>query len=288
MVQKNINSKLALGVPGEFYDKTAPKRCWSYRLNGAAGASTYAENFVTFAANPLDGETITLGATVYTFKNTMAAAGDVQIGVEVGDTINSFVKTVNGTGVAGVDYFTDTTVPNASARAQVDGALGVKVTAKAAGTAGNAIVFTASGGSLIIEAPGGTLVGGAAGVSIPPTVARVFTFTDDPNVVALGGTGAFAGILVGPKQYANYLNLRPTMQIPEGVNGDIAYMGDIVVTCAHATSPNYIGIYNTTTGEIGANPSATGIPTGWAAIPNSRYILFTAVAGEQAVLQLTN
>lgn len=285
--QKNMHFKQALGVPGEFYDNTSPQRVSAFKLKGATGASTYAVNVITFAANPLNGETVKIGTVTYAFKDTPAAAEDIRIGIDAAATLAYLINAVNGTGTAGVDYFTGTTSPNTAVRAEIDGSLGVKLTARTAGVSGNALVLTVTGGSLIIENATGTLNGGAAGVNINPTVARVFTQdTTDDSAVIMGGSGVIRGVLVSPKQYANYNNLRATMEVADGSPGDIAWMAHIVVVSAHAVKPDYIAIYNLTDGTIGANPGATGIPSGWAVIPKARYILYSAVAGGLAVLEL--
>ena len=286
MPQKITNYKQALGVPGEFYDTTSPRRVSAFILNGRTGASVYASNVITFADNPVDGDTLTVGATTYKFVDALAADNDVQIGLDVPETLSRLIKVVNGTGTAGVDYFAGTTTPNASARAEMDGAIGVRLVALTAGTGGNSTALTATGGAIIVET-GAALLGGAAGVFIPPTVARVFSQnTDIDNTFQLGGQGAMRGVLVSPKQYANTAGLDASYEVPEGSAGDIAWMGNIVVKSAQAVAPGYVGIYNTTTGEIGANPTSANIPNGWALMGDSRYILHNAAAGGLAVLEL--
>jgi hypothetical protein len=66
--------------------------------------STFATGTLAFAANPADADTVTLGASTYRFKNTMAQANDVKRESTAAATLAHLVKTINGTGVAGTDY----------------------------------------------------------------------------------------------------------------------------------------------------------------------------------------
>lgn len=121
-----------------------------------------------------------------------------------------------------------------------------------------------------------------------PAVALVFTAGTADNEAVLGGTGAFRGICVGPKQYANYMNLEPTMTLPDGTIGQLATMGHILVTVANAVTPDNVAIYNTTTGAISGMAAGRTVPEGSAAIPNSKFIFRSAAAGETAILELTD
>lgn len=72
MVQKTVNIAQAIGVPGEFYDDS-PRRVAPYVLRSAEGEVS-AKGTLSFSGNPADGDTVTVGATTYKFKNEMAAA----------------------------------------------------------------------------------------------------------------------------------------------------------------------------------------------------------------------
>lgn len=136
-------------------------------------------------------------------------------------------------------------------------------------------------------ASGSTLEGGALS-TVLPTVACVFTAGAEDNEAIIGGTGAFRGILVGPKQYANYMNLEATMSLPDGSIGQLATMGHILVKVGNAVSPDDAAVYNNVTGEISGIESSGSAPAGSTKIPNAKFILRSAAAGETAILEITD
>lgn len=276
MVQKSVYTAQALGVPGEFYDDS-PRRVAPYILRSAAGEIAAAGS-IAFAGNPADGDTVTVGETTYKFKTDMAAANDIKLGSSQSDSIATLVKVINGTGASG------TTTPNASASASASGAE-VTITAKTAGTAGNSVALAATGS--VMTASGSTLEGGALS-TVLPTVACVFTAGDEDNEAVIGGEGAFRGVLVGPKQYANYMNLEATMSLPDGSIGQLATMGHILVKVGNAVSPDDAAVYNNVTGEISGIESSGSAPVGSTKIPNAKFILRSAAAGETAILEITD
>lgn len=282
MVQKSVYTAQALGVPGEFYDDS-PRRVAPYILRSAAGEIAAAGS-ITFAGNPADGDTVTVGETTYKFKTDMAAANDIKLGSSQSDSIATLVKVINGTGASGTDYYAGTTTPNASAAASASGAE-VTITAKTAGTAGNSVALAATGS--VMTASGSTLEGGALS-TVLPTVACVFTAGDEDNEAVIGGEGAFRGVLVGPKQYANYMNLEATMSLPDGSIGQLATMGHILVKVGNAVSPDDAAVYNNVTGEISGIESSGSAPAGSTKIPNAKFILRSAAAGETAILEITD
>lgn len=282
MVQKSVYTAQALGVPGEFYDDS-PRRVAPYILRSAAGEIAAAGS-IAFAGNPADGDTVTVGETTYKFKTDMAAANDIKLGSSQSDSIATLVKVINGTGASGTDYYAVTTTPNASAAASASGAE-VTITAKTAGTAGNSVALAATGS--VMTASGSTLEGGALS-TVLPTVACVFTAGDEDNEAVIGGEGAFRGVLVGPKQYANYMNLEATMSLPDGSIGQLATMGHILVKVGNAVSPDDAAVYNNVTGEISGIESSGSAPAGSTKIPNAKFILRSAAAGETAILEITD
>lgn len=276
MVQKSVYTAQALGVPGEFYDDS-PRRVAPYILRSAAGEIA-ATGSIAFSGNPADGDTVTVGETTYKFKTDMAAANDIKLGSSQSDSIATLVKVINGTGASG------TTTPNASASASASGAEAT-ITAKTAGTAGNSVALAATGS--VMSVSGSTLEGGALS-TVLPTVACVFTNGAKDNEAVIGGTGAFRGVLVGPKQYANYMNLEATMSLPNGSIGQLATMGHILVKVGNAVSPDDAAVYNNVTGEISGIKSSGSAPAGSTKIPNAKFILRSAAAGETAILEITD
>ena len=65
-------------------------------------------------ANPLNTETVILGATTYTFRTTISAANDILIGAGSIDSLRNLVNAVNGGPGEGTTYGNNTT-PNTSA-----------------------------------------------------------------------------------------------------------------------------------------------------------------------------
>ena len=73
-----------------------------------------------------------------------------------------------------------------------------------------------------------------------PTVGYVFTQGSADNEAVVGGSGAYLGVLVEPKQYANYANLNASLVVKAGTNGEICDMGHIYVKSAAAFAPGYL------------------------------------------------
>ncbi len=90
-----------------------------------------------------DGDTVTIGTTVYRFKDTMTQAYDVKRHGTVADTtMENLIKAINATGTAGVEYFAGTLIhPDVSAGALALAAHAFTATAKAVGFAGNSIAI---------------------------------------------------------------------------------------------------------------------------------------------------
>lgn len=107
-------------------------------------ANVKAQGTLTLDTNPIDanGDTMTIGTTTYRFKDTLAQANDIKIGATVADTQASIVKTLNGTGVAGTDYYAGTVTPHPLVRAGSFATNNCVITALAAGIAGNSIATT--------------------------------------------------------------------------------------------------------------------------------------------------
>lgn len=105
--------------------------------------TSFATGTLAFATNPADADTVTLGGSTYTFKNTMGAANDVKRESTAALTLAHLVKTINGTGVAGTDYFAGSDAPNADASAAIS-TTNMVATALTSGSGGNSITSTQS------------------------------------------------------------------------------------------------------------------------------------------------
>lgn len=128
-----------------------------------------------------------------------------------------------------------------------------------------------------------------ANSSALPTFGYAFTqSTAGDNVAVVGGTGAFLGVMISPKQHANYQNLTATLTLPNGKVAEICSFGHIFVKSATAVAPNYVAAYNNTTGEISGYAAAGSIPSGSTQIPNAKFVQVSAAVGEVAILELGN
>jgi hypothetical protein len=78
------------------------------------------------------------------------------------------------------------------------------------------------------------------------------------GVVAAGGTGSFAGILMNPKVYANYGTtagpLTSNLTLPNFTIGELLTMGDIWVSLPGPANVGDLVCYDQTTGQLSAYP----------------------------------
>lgn len=144
---------------------------------GQPVAAKAATGTLQFSANPSADDTVTIGATTYKFVAAVAAANDVAIGANVVATMGNLIAAVAAGEGSGTAYGAGT-VANASATAEVSTDDVTIVTAKAAGTAGNAIALTTT--SDVITPSGATLTGGAdagAGAAVNANFVGVVVFS---------------------------------------------------------------------------------------------------------------
>ena len=282
MFQTRVNRFLAQGIEGEYADDS-PRREQGYILLANTIAGTAATGSLAFTANPTDDDTVTIGSVVYRFKTTPEQANDIKIGSAVTDTLASLEKTINGDGEAGTDYFAGTTTPLAIVTASISSQT-LNLTATEAGIAGNSIALASSDANVTPTA----FAGGADEVAYLPQFACAFTQAADDGYAKLGGEGVFAGVLVNPKMYANYLNLNPTLKLPNGSQGGLCTFGHIYVRSSSAYAIGNIAAYDKTTGSISAYVNAEAVPENAVVIPNARFIKYSGDANTVGVLELGN
>ncbi len=97
--------------------------------------------------NPADGDTVTIGSTVYRFKNTMAAAYDIQRGATAALTLASLAEGIAAGGGVGTDYYTGT-LAHPSVTVGTPTATVLTITAALTGDAGNLIATTETSANL--------------------------------------------------------------------------------------------------------------------------------------------
>ena len=114
---------------------------------GIAGRAAFGT--LTFASNPSDGDTVTIGAKVYRLVATLAQEDDVLIGAAITDTVENIVSATIGATVALGSTVHANTQPNYEAISSNDaGTLDVECRAK--GESGNYVQFetTAAGATI--------------------------------------------------------------------------------------------------------------------------------------------
>lgn len=279
--QTVINTKLAGGVVGEYTDDS-PHRERGYILLSKVTDGVKAEGELTFTANPEANDTITVANVTYTFKSTLAAANDVKIGANLAATLTSLAKVINGTATAGTDCYAGTKDLAAIMEAEATSTK-VVLTMKNAGIEGNYTALT-SGDVNAVATP---FAGGVDESVVLPKIACAFTETGTNGQARIGGTGAFAGVFVQPKMYANLKGLNATLEVESGSQGGLCTFGHINVITASDFAAGYVAAYNNANGVINAYANAGVIPAGFTQIANASFINGGS-AGELAVLQLGN
>jgi hypothetical protein len=123
--------------------------------------------------------------------------------------------------------------------------------------------------------------------TIMPKVGCAFTYGSTDDQAVIGGTNAFAGVLVGPKEYANYKDLTANLELPDGVQGGLCTFGHVYVVSGTSFAPGYVAAFNTSTGAINAYEEVSDIPgSGYAQIPNAKFIKVSGSANALGILQL--
>jgi len=107
------------------------------------GPAVAAQGTLTMLAHPDVGDTVTIDGVTYRFKGTPDQINDVFRGANRAATQDHLVKTINGTGVAGTDYYAGSTSPHTTVQiAAFDVNDRAVLTAVTAGAAGNEIATT--------------------------------------------------------------------------------------------------------------------------------------------------
>jgi hypothetical protein len=107
-------------------------------VDGGSPDPAFASGALSFNGNALDGETVTIGSTVYRYVTVLAQAYDVLLGGTASQTIQNHIAAVNADAGAGTVYGNGTLQHPDVAAASAPGKM--NVTARVAGPAGNAIV----------------------------------------------------------------------------------------------------------------------------------------------------
>lgn len=245
MAQTKVNEFQALGVPGTL-STDALKSVVASKVYGTAySAATTATGSIIVDSVPSASATITIGDIEITFVSTTPA-----------DIYEIDVTGATAAGIASAMVIAINQSPDVAAAINEGDSAEIDLTARNAGAAGNSIPVASESAAFTITA----MSGGADGVSTAnPKIGNAFTFNSDGDVV-MGGTGAFAGILINPHNHAVYDNLNATLEIPDSSIGSLARAGYILVTMSTDASVGQAVYYAQGTGVLGAG-SASGTNT---------------------------
>lgn len=143
-------------------------------LTGVIVPGSHAESVITSdTTEVVDGDTVTIGSTVYRFKNTMALAYDVKRTGTAALTLDNLKAAINASGTAGVEYFAGTLAhPTVVATTNTDTTQ--KIVARVPGIAANTLATTEN--SIHLSWPAATL-GDGTGASNPGVTTAVATVT---------------------------------------------------------------------------------------------------------------
>lgn len=217
------------------------KSAFSYSLRGTgATPSVAATGTITITTNPAAGDTVTVGSTVYKFVAADPVGQQVLIGDTPAATATNLAAIISGI---------------ATATASSNG--GVIVTASEPGAQGNSIALATSSKSSAITV-GASLTGGADYVAGDnATIGNAFTVVSkNPDIAIMGGTGKFAGIFVNPDQEIVYKGLTPTLQVPDGVTGELCVSGYIWVALSNKSNVGDTIYYTNATGALSAGTAS--------------------------------
>ena len=134
------------------------------------------------STNVSDGDTVTIGSTVYRFKTVMAQINDIQIGGSGNSdtSLNNLIDAINGTGSAGTNWYAGT-VANTQVSAGALAAHAFTVTASSPGIYGQNIVTSTTS---VVLAWGAAALTGGTGVTIVGIVSQQ-TFTQPSQIVTI-------------------------------------------------------------------------------------------------------
>lgn len=98
--------------------------------------------------------------------------------------------------------------------------------------------------------------------SVANTIGYAYSVVSE-GLAMVGGTGAFAGILVNPKSYATSGtsadgSLAPTLILPRYTQGELVTMGEVVVYLDTAAAIGDGVFYTDATGALSAGIASTG------------------------------
>jgi hypothetical protein len=153
---------------------------------------------LTAAGQFSDGETVTIGDAVYTFRAVPSLANDIRIGGSLDASLANIAKAIDGTGAAGTDYGAETQPHGSVAATSTSNTL--DLVAVQGGVGGNTIATTTTAGQATWG--GATLSGGMAQTTEWPRMAGTdvlpSVFDDFASPILLDVLTGTVILLVGP------------------------------------------------------------------------------------------
>jgi hypothetical protein len=216
----------------------------TYTFRDYVGAAVAAQGTLTLDTNPTNGDTMYVGSKSYTFQSTLTNVdGNVKIGATLGDTKASLVAAFDLSGTGGVDYAATTTAhPTVDISAFAGNV--ATLTAKTAGAAGNSIAttetFTAGTNVFNGATLGTTTLGRNLGLDGEIKIGAGVANTKTSLVAAFDLSG------VAGTDYATAMTAHPTVDIA-------AFVGDDAVLTAKTGGPGGNSIVTTETFTSGLN-----------------------------------
>lgn len=120
--------------------------------------------------------------------------------------------------------------------------------------------------------------------SVDNVVGHAYTSSSEGVAVA-GGNGIFAGLLVNPKQYANYnISLGATNVVANGVQASLSKMGRVWADVGSAGIVGDSIFFDNTTGALGVGTAGAGQTQ----IENCKIFYYPATFNGLCVLELIN
>ncbi len=167
---------------------------YKFRVD-ALGAGVAASAVLTSDETaPTDGDTVTIGTRVYRLKDSPSQANDIAISTaEV--TMTRLFKAINGTGIAGSDYFAGTAVPDVAVTAVNTSAFVVTITANSVGFAGNSFFRLLDCVNLSWDTEGDYFTGGIDAQAANDVYRGGGTSACINNLVIAINTGYSAGVV---------------------------------------------------------------------------------------------
>lgn len=127
-----------------------------------------------------------------------------------------------------------------------------------------------------------------ANSDVKPSIGCAYTLSDKEHELTIGGSGAFVGVAVGPKQYVTD-TLESSLLLKDGTIAQICSMGHVYVTSKTAVTPGNIAAFDPANGQIYAYADASAATTAkHTVIPNAKFVFCEADANGTAILELNS